>query len=38
MISVTVVVKIFATYAGCWALGYGAGTQVAFIKKMLGAA
>lgn len=28
------VIKIFAVYAGCWALGFGMGKAVAWTKKI----
>jgi hypothetical protein len=37
MIDAASVGQIFAVYAGCWALGYAVGLQVAYVKKMLGA-
>lgn len=34
MISALVVAKIFAIYAGCWALGFGVGKAVAWTRKI----
>lgn len=34
MITVIVVSKIFAVYAGCWALGFGVGKSVAWTRKI----
>jgi len=38
MIDADTVAKIFATYAGCWALGYVVGLKVAYVKKLAQAA
>lgn len=38
MISAALVTKIFATYAGCWAMGYLIGARVAWMKKIISAA
>ncbi len=34
MIATSVILKIFATYAGCWALGFGMGKAVAWTRKI----
>jgi hypothetical protein len=38
MIATALVTKIFATYAGCWAMGYLIGARVAWMKKIASAA
>lgn len=34
MISSVVIVKIFVTYAGLWALGFGVGKSVAWTRRI----
>lgn len=34
MISTVLIIKIFSTYAGCWALGYGVGKSVAWTRNI----